>query len=430
MQARRAILGLLCALAAACGFDSGTRLASDPFVDADLAGNDGAIADAASTDAVPDADPNCDPDAVLGFAVTNINPCQLPPKRAGTTVFDSGEAIDTSAFSADNALVLPQTSGGPDVLVLRYEEAVFLRQLITGTRPVVIVADRITIGGHLHVRASFRTGSSPGANVECGDGLGNDGDLNPGSTGYRGGSGGAFAAAGGKGAEAEGGGSNKIVGGLANGNAQLSPLRGGCAGGNGGHADLGMGDVLANAIVGGGSGGGAIQLIASESIHVTGFGVLSAPGRGGGSAYDLTMGALDLAGGSGGGSGGAIFMEAPNITIDTGGYVLALGGAGGEGRAGSAAMPSAPGQSGAPLDLALIPALGGATPAQDGGDGGKGSDDKDNSAGGDGSPGKDIAGGLRSGGGGGGGGVGRVRLRAVGGTLTVKGKVYPPALAQ
>ena len=421
-------------LAAGCGFDSSTALPEDPFIDADLTPRDaGPILDALAPDAVPDADPGCDPDAVLGFAVTNINPCQLPPRAEGTTVLDSLELIDTSTFSAANALILPQTNGGPDVLVLHYEDVVLQRQLITGSVPLVIVADSITVGGHFHVRASFRTGSSPGANVECADGIGLDGDLQPDSPGYRGGSGGGFAAAGGKGGEAEGGGSKKIPGGVANGNAEISPLRGGCSGGHGGRLDLGMLNTVANSIGGGGSGGGAIQLIASESIHVLGTGVLAAPGRGGGSYYvvsDMFTGGADRAGGSGGGSGGAIFLEAPSITIDSGGYVLALGGAGGEGRDADTGDASDPGDGAAPLDDFAIPALGGSTSNQDGGDGGKGSDDKDNSKGDDGSPGKDLGSGDRSGGGGGGGGTGRIRLRAVGGTPTVNGVVYPPALEQ
>ncbi|MBT8494708.1 MAG: hypothetical protein KJO07_16755, partial [Deltaproteobacteria bacterium] len=368
----------------------------------------------------------CDPDTELGFPISNIDPCLLPAS-GGDQTLSSDSPLSTDSFMAGNAVVLPQVHGGAqEVLVLRYDNLTIGDLLVIGSRPIVFVANSITVTGDLQVRSNSRSGASPGADTDCGGGLGQAGAITPNSNGYQGGSGGGYAADGGKGAPAEGG--STVDPGTTNGNDTIEPLRGGCRGGQGGRPSnplLNLAQFLAQ--VGPGSGGGGVQLIASANITVQAGGTIAAPGRGGGTFYVNGLGGLARSGGSGGGSGGAILLEAPNINID--GRLVALGGGGGEGRDNGTnnGSQSSPGDSAAPLDGDNKPAEGGSTSNQDGGDGGTGSDDKDNSKGGDGDSGSDIGDGDRSGGGGGGGGVGRIRLRVVGGALNVNGTVQPPA---
>ena len=92
----------------------------------------------------------------------------------------------------------------------------------------------------------------------------------------------------------------------------LVPLRAGCAGGKG--------DGAAS-IYFGGSGGGAVQITAADTLTVGTGGIISAGGGGGriGGGND---------GGSGGGSGGAIFLEATVIDLAGAAGVRAHGGSG------------------------------------------------------------------------------------------------------
>lgn len=413
-----------------CGFDSSATNVDSPFLDANLGQiEDASIRDAFVADAVPDADPSCMPDTALGFTPTNIDACQLPPAKTGKTMLDQAGALDTAALMEAYALVLPQTGGGPDVLVLHFEDLQIGNLLLVGETPVVMVADTISITGDFQVRAENRTGDSPGADVECGSGLGTNGDSDSNSNGYRGGSGGGYGGAGGDGGDAKG--TTRVAGGTANGTDSISPLRGGCSGGRGGRPAL---SFFRDGASGGGAGGGAIQLVARTSITVSG--TLSAPGHGGGTYYTPSCG-TNQAGGSGGGSGGSIFLESPSISVT--GNISALGGAGGEGRdRGGGSLcnlgrgntrASAAGQSAFPLtgQGSPDPAVGGSTSNQDGGNGGDGSAKDASSPGLVGGDGRSIGGGNDSGGGGGGGGTGRIRLRAVGGSPVIGGNVIPPA---
>ncbi|MBL0216500.1 MAG: hypothetical protein IPQ07_21785 [Myxococcales bacterium] len=181
---------------------------------------------------------------------------------------------------------------------------------ITGPRPLVLVADRITIemSGILDV-ADGGAGAGPAA---CADpvsgGIGVDS--------CSGGAGGSFVSAGG-------------IGGMGTTSIPQTPnpgtvpsfLRGGCAGGAGGH-------VLNEGMSPGGKGGGAIYLMASQEIVMSGSIYAWGGGGEGGTGGNTTTG-----GGGGGGSGGHIVLDAPTITLRSTAHLLAEGGGGGAGGA-------------------------------------------------------------------------------------------------
>lgn len=131
-------------------------------------------------------------------------------------------------------------------------------------------------------------------------------------------------------------------------------LRGGCPGGAG---STDARDATPGA---GGSGGGAVLVIA-QAIEVTGqINASGAGGRGGPSAK---------AGGGGGGSGGMIVLDAPSITGT--GSLFANGGGGGQGGAVVPSSGSGAGGDGMESSAPRMMALGGHA-GNDGGAGGTG----------------------------------------------------------
>jgi hypothetical protein len=256
---------------------------------------------------------------------------------------------------------------------------------VTGSRPVVIVADQtIQIGGTLDAAAHQGHSSGPGADLAmCPAGTipGREGGGTGGSMGEGGGVGGT------------GGAGNTDLGGGMCPTPDVTAFRAGCTGQNGGNSDAATGL--------GGGGGGAAYLIAGTSITVAGTVDVSGGGGTGGrcATCDDTGYAF---GGGGGGSGGMLVLESPEVDVT--GHVFADGGGGGEG-----ASQSTNGQPGADPG-GLSPALGGNNDKLDfhGGGGGSGGHigvaptigDNATSAGA---------------GGGGGGGVGVIRVI---GTLT------------
>jgi len=149
-----------------------------------------------------------------------------------------------------------------------------------------------------------------------------------------------------------------------------------------------------------GAGGGAIQIVAGQSITVGPLAHVNAAGQGGN----------DYSGG--GGSGGAILLEAPSVVIH--GVLAANGGGGG------AYHGSNPGTDGS---ASASPAPGGSDTLLDGG----------TAAGGAGSGGTSVNGvnggppdpGSGNVGGGGGGGAGRIRINTATGSATITGVVSP-----
>ncbi len=221
---------------------------------------------------------------------------------------------------------------------------------------------------------------------------GGDGESHDkGGGGGGGGSGAEDGADGGEGGSGNDG--DKGVKGVKSGNSLISPLRGGCRGGDGGrrNSDGSRAD--------GGYGGGALQFSVAGELDVDGD-VWAGGGRGEG-------GNADRGGGGGGGGGGAILLQGDDLVIT--GRLAANGGGGGGGCDNSDGFDGQDGnRTGTPSGGN---AQGGAGP---GGNGGSSAD----------SPGSGGDGGSNNhGGGGGGGGVGEIELTgntscSIGGTIS------------
>lgn len=189
--------------------------------------------------------------------------------------------------------------GGPIIRVLAVRSLVGKDVVVTGKNALAIVsAGDIKINGELVASAKQRV---PGAGAFA-DGNCRGQNQSSGSRSYGGAGGGGFGTPGGSGGSAKqlNGFATGGVGGTVTGNAELVPLRGGCGGGS----DITPADY-------GGGGGGAIQLVSSTQIAISG-----------------TVAANGAQGWGGGGSGGGIMLEAP--IVDVSGRVVANG-AGGEG---------------------------------------------------------------------------------------------------
>jgi hypothetical protein len=180
-----------------------------------------------------------------------------------------------------------------------------------GSRPLILVAvSTITVAATLDV-ASHRVSGQHGAgspSPEC-----TFGTLPPGGNGG-GGAGGSFGGRGG-----DGGGATAR--GIAGTPTVPTEIRGGCPGQRG----ASLGGVSVSQF---GAGGGAIYLIANESITITG--TINASGAGA-SATGFSGGGTGL-GGGGGGSGGMIGLDA--AILDISGRVFANGGGGAGGTGG------------------------------------------------------------------------------------------------
>ncbi|MBX7115854.1 MAG: putative metal-binding motif-containing protein [Myxococcaceae bacterium] len=283
---------------------------------------------------------------------------------------------------------------------------------VVGERPLIIAAS-----GSVVIRGSILAGGQgttpgPGGNQNCEAGTGA-----PGKVGMPGGSLGGnseISCGGGGGAGlgtvgADGGAAlepNGAMGGqrgLAFGNAELSPLWGGCAGGQGGHCGVLPLPLLAGV---GGSGGGGLQISSASVLTVTGL--IASPGAGG------QGGTSANSGGGGGGSGGAILLECTAFLAS--GSVTANGGSGGGG-----ANVNGPGDGGVNGALrSLNPVLGGGGGSTFGGAGGRGGAANGVCQVG-------TAGNVDHGGGGGGGGaVGRIRINASVSCLSVMSAHFSP----
>lgn len=277
---------------------------------------------------------------------------------------------------------------------------------VIGERPLIIGATGpVLIAGSITVAVQGPT-SAPGCQAgKGGDGLvGIAGAPGDSEISCGGGGGGGFAVVGARGGSAmELNGAAGGAMGQPEGNAELVPLRGGCAGGRGGNCNTSGAQYLGGER---GGGGGAIQISSAKSLTVTGL--ISARGAGGGGAE------RDDSGGGGGGSGGAILLECTSF-LASGGAVTANGGSGGGGAGtNSSGGPGNPG------------ALRSTTPAAGGSSG---------SAGGNGGQGGAAAGACTAGengavthggGGGGGGAQGRIRINASSSCNSNGGSVFSP----
>ncbi|MDB4954798.1 MAG: hypothetical protein JWO36_2367 [Myxococcales bacterium] len=313
---------VLLALVAGCSFSAGNAGSGDAHLsDATDAtdATDGRIVDDAPIDA---------PNMCFG---TTVHVCltTLPtgPRALPASPFDTG------GTSCDQ--IVTQTNG-PDLCVLAGTTiSVSSAFVAIGSRPLVLVAtDSLTVSNTLDVSSTIqprRKGAGANANGCVSTGMVGTSDMGGGG----GGAGGSFGTVGGNGGIGDTN-NNFPPAGVAPGGvaaAAQTPqhLRGGCPGGKGGDGDdPGMNP---NASPGGpaGDSGGAVALIAHNSItipggvYASGAGGEATPGLSGSNNCGLTNGGFEQ-GGGGAGAGGMIVIDAPAITIA--GRVVANGGAG------------------------------------------------------------------------------------------------------
>jgi hypothetical protein len=360
---------------------------SDQCVPGQGQGSDASVDAAIDTPTPIDTPPPIDAQVCFGTGIVAV--CLAHAPTAPFTVNSSTNIVtdDTSACTAT-------VSGATTYCVIAATTITINSTLrATGTRPLVLIAsDSITVsapsgvidvGSHRALNPSVGAG---GTSSLCGI-QGTAPNSNNGSSG--GGAGGSFASQGGVGGAGGGnnGGTLGGTGGTAGAIAIPPDLRGGCRGqdGAGGNTFRGAG----------GEAGGAVFLIAGNTIEVEGS--ILATGEGGLPASS------NEAGGGGGGSGGMIGFDAPAITGN--GLVLANGGGGGGG-----ASTGSSGLAGLePTSTAA--ALGGGGGANIGGVGGNGSAVGSSAADSAGNGGNNNVGNgaLRGGGGGGGGGAGLIK---------------------
>lgn len=330
---------------------------------------DAAIPDAPPDDAfVPDA---FIPDARQCFGAGAYEVCFMAPPQGTLTLVGALDTATDARCLADQPASWT-TAGQPDACFITAAQIDVTANLaVTGARPLVLIADTISVSAILDV-ASHRGGTlGPAANAsQCAAFIATPVDAAQAA----GGAGGSFMFAGGNGGRGDN--DNAIAGGIAPPADSVPPtiLRGGCGGQLGGTGAAAAGPP--------GPGGGAIYLAAS-TLTVTATGVINASGAG-------AVGGGAGAGGSGGGAGGMIVIHATALEVN-GGRLLANGGG-----AAAGANVVANGLPGTDPSTATptTPALGGNGPGGTGGNGFAGVTSA--TAGGSGN--------NRSGGGGGGGG--------------------------
>ncbi|HEX2687974.1 MAG TPA: hypothetical protein VHN14_15205 [Kofleriaceae bacterium] len=313
-----------------------------------------------------------DGQACFGTGIVNV--CLAVTPTQALTISDV-TTIDTSDFTICAATV----SGGSNYCVVAATSITVNATLrAKGTKPLVLIAsDSITVNQLIDVGSHRTTSEFIGAGADPAVCVAGTAAVTRG-----GGAGGSFTGTGGTGGASAGGGPG---GQPENATTTITELRGGCPGQNGDGGGKGAG----------GHGGGAVYLIASNRIDITGPGI-NAAGEGGAPGMPI---ANISSGAGGGGSGGMIGFDTPTLTCT--GLILANGGGGGEGSGEIAA--GSPGTD----PSTTSPATGG-TGNPIGGDGGAGSS---GAAGGAGANGKNgtLNQGANGGGGGGGGGAGLIK---------------------
>jgi hypothetical protein len=386
------------------GPDGGNTMANG---DTDAGAVDNQRPDAGRVDSgVPDSGEPQVPDAGEPPALLNFNSNVLTSIAPGSAlVFDQNcmGSFDTSPrpFPGNQCGAF---KAGKKVTMLNGKEAlVFAAANITvgsaaklqfyGPLPVAFIAtNAIVINSKIELKG---TGQEPGAGARTTCSAGDGAGKKNGS--YGGGAGGSYGGTGGKGGDGAPsvneqmngeGGTPSGPSGSENG----TPLEGGCEGGQSGDKTKG------------GTGGGAIQLYAGQSIAFDGGGAINAPGRGGGAGDKK-----ESTGGGGGGSGGHIVIQSRTVSFGAVSKLTANGGSGGSGSIGNDYLGGANGAEGSDDADGVL----GGLSAGMGGAGGSGAPRSDVSR--DGADGIANALGFTvylGNGGGGGGSVGRIFIQA------------------
>ena len=253
-----------------------------------------------TTDALAGPPPSC--------AGTGRDLVCLVAPPSSTVAISADTAIDTgtSSMCAQTAAV----SSGYCVIAAT-DLTVSAKLGATGARPLILLASH-TI--HVTTTGTVDVGSHGGQAGAGADPVACPSIAASSSFFATGGTGGSFVGLGGR-----GGGGGSAPGAAA---ATIDQIRGGCAGQNG-IVFFGGGDAFGP----GGHGGGAVYLIAGDSIDVSGEVLATGQGGGGG---PMVPGAGEAGGsGGGGGAGGMIGLDAPSVTAS--GLLLASGGGGGGG---------------------------------------------------------------------------------------------------
>jgi hypothetical protein len=325
-------------------------------------------------------------DARLCYGVGAYTVCFTTP-ASGTLLFQNPATLDTSPGSTTTPACLPAqpmgwtAAGQPEACFIVASSMTFNALVqVRGSRPLVLVAaSSITFNATGGLDVSSKRGGlvGPGAAQQVCPAF----PVTPtnSTSGGGGGAGGSFMTQGGPGGDGNNGSS---ANGVAPAAEAVNPavLRAGCPGQAGGTGQNGANQGLP------GPGGGAVFLLAGDSISLAAGTMINASGAG-------AIQAGRYGGGGGGGSGGTIVLHAPAITA-TGAFLMANGGGGsggghnsGNGGAGPGEDPSTP----------LTPAAGG-TAADNAGPGGRGFAEGFPALGGG------LGASSRGGGGGGGGG--------------------------
>jgi hypothetical protein len=374
---------------AGCGFKAATTIDSSSI--------DGNIVDAPIIDAMIDSrmiDSLVPPTDFLVDHVGTVPLSLLSQDRNFTT----DTTIDTTSTTGTVPLTfVPQTGGSLVAVLYARNLAVNSTVRIIGDKPLVIVAETITINTTGVLDASARH-EIPGANghnfAEPGSGAGGKGN----GGGFRVRTSGAGGAGHGT-AGATGGSSNTTdaprgTAGVATGDQKITVLTGGSAGGN---SRCPVNSTTPSNSGVGGAGGGAIQLSARLTLIINGKIVAGGGGGAGGrNCNNPTNGDLDS--GGGGGSGGAIYIQTLQLVLNVGSGVYANGGGGGGGSVFSSGVK--PGGAGSDGDSGA---------QSDGGGGGNGDATRTGGKGGSSAAGP-ATGGDGNYGGGGGGAVGRIAV--------------------
>jgi hypothetical protein len=263
----------------------------------------------------PDADPALD--ASLCFGADNYEVC-LSSAPSGSVTLEG--TLDTTT---DAACLATQptgwtTRGQPASCFIVASDVTVNDVSVSGSRPLVIVASTIHVNGTLDAAAheDMPTKIAPGApfaGASCA--AFPQVPTNRGS-GAGGGAGGSFMTLGGNGGEGNNGQAGNHGGTAAPIEASAPvALRAGCSGQAGGNATASGGT--------GGMAGGAVYLVASDSIAFGASGIINVSGGGGHASSSL-------GGGGGGGAGGMIVLYATTINA-TSARLLANGGGGASG---------------------------------------------------------------------------------------------------